>query len=196
MIHHTFYNISEDKRERLLAAAKAAFSSGPRSSITVSDIVDRAGIARGSFYQYFDTLEDVLSALWESIRREKQERFSTIIKESGGDLFQAAQRIFVQEYRFFQAPDMRLLADNLESSFFQIFPPPEPSVNTIPETMDMTNLVLSGGSELNLLLEMISCCLIENIRRGIRLNLGEEELTARLARQLKMLKDGVMKEDR
>jgi AcrR family transcriptional regulator len=53
------------RRERLLEGALAAFLAGGYHGTHVADIIERAGIARGTFYLYFDSKRDVFAALVE-----------------------------------------------------------------------------------------------------------------------------------
>ena len=49
----TFHNLPEAKRLKVEEAAIAEFSANPLQSASVNAIVKNAGIAKGSFYQYF-----------------------------------------------------------------------------------------------------------------------------------------------
>ena len=53
-------------RERLLAEALHLFSEQGLEKTTVADIVDRSGIARGTFYNYFTDINSLFDALIES----------------------------------------------------------------------------------------------------------------------------------
>lgn len=53
-------------RERLLAEALHLFSEQGLEKTTVADIVDRTGIARGTFYNYFTDINSLFDALIES----------------------------------------------------------------------------------------------------------------------------------
>lgn len=55
----TFYNLSSDKRARILDAALDEFASQPYHSVSINRIVKAAGIAKGSFYQYFEGIVDL-----------------------------------------------------------------------------------------------------------------------------------------
>jgi AcrR family transcriptional regulator len=59
MPRDTFFNLSEEKREKILLAAKAEFSEHELFKSRVSNIIKNAEIPRGSFYQYFEDLEDL-----------------------------------------------------------------------------------------------------------------------------------------
>ncbi|HBP26273.1 MAG TPA: hypothetical protein DD618_04905 [Acholeplasmatales bacterium] len=59
----TFKNLSKEKQERILEAAKNEFSRVPFSQVLISNIVRDARIPRGSFYQYFDGPAQLFSIL-------------------------------------------------------------------------------------------------------------------------------------
>ncbi len=50
----TFQNLPEEKRRRIVDLAVEEFSEHPYRQASLSRIVTRAGIAKGSIYQYFD----------------------------------------------------------------------------------------------------------------------------------------------
>ena len=58
MAKETFHNLPDEKKERILSAAKQEFEQHPLQHATVKAIIETANISRGSFYQYFDDLED------------------------------------------------------------------------------------------------------------------------------------------
>ena len=59
----TFYNLPEEKRERLMAAARAEFLRVPYEDASINRIIREAGIPRGSFYMYFTDKEDLVRYL-------------------------------------------------------------------------------------------------------------------------------------
>ena len=56
----TFYNLKEDKKKAVISAVKKEFSRIDLIDMSVKNIVEDAHIARGSFYQYFDSREDLI----------------------------------------------------------------------------------------------------------------------------------------
>lgn len=48
------------RREQILAAARAVFGDKGYESATISDIVKRAGVAQGTFYLYFESKKSVV----------------------------------------------------------------------------------------------------------------------------------------
>ena len=85
----TFYNLPEEKRERLLAAARAEFARTSYAEASVNRIIQAAGIPRGSFYMYFTDKEELFRYLMERYGDMLVERFASLLDREGGDLFAA-----------------------------------------------------------------------------------------------------------
>ncbi len=69
----TFYNLSDDKKERIFDAALKEFSTRSFSEASLNQIIKNADIPKGSFYQYFDNKEDIYLYMKEVISKEKAE---------------------------------------------------------------------------------------------------------------------------
>ena len=63
MPNQTFFNLLDEKREQILQVAIDEFAANDYDSASISRIVARAGIAKGSFYQYFADKEDLYGYL-------------------------------------------------------------------------------------------------------------------------------------
>ena len=55
----TFDNLAADKRERIIDAAIEEFAAHPYAKATLDRIVERAGVSKGSMYQYFEGKADL-----------------------------------------------------------------------------------------------------------------------------------------
>lgn len=60
MPKETFLNLSKEKQNKILNAAKKEFERASLEQASIKNIVEEAGIARGSFYQYFESKEDIM----------------------------------------------------------------------------------------------------------------------------------------
>lgn len=83
----TFYNLSNAKKEVILCALKKEFELNPISEASVSGIVKRAGISRGSFYQYFEDIEDGFFTILELEIVEIHDIFIKLMIKEKGNLF-------------------------------------------------------------------------------------------------------------
>ena len=55
----TFFNLPDEKRQLILDIAIDEFAENDFANVSISRIVARAGIAKGSFYQYFEDKDDL-----------------------------------------------------------------------------------------------------------------------------------------
>ncbi|MDA0799663.1 MAG: TetR/AcrR family transcriptional regulator [Chloroflexi bacterium] len=96
----------EDRKEQILAAARAVFDEKGYDKATVSDIVRRAGVAQGTFYLYFESKRDAIIDL----ARQPMEQILTRMDSAMGsatsfeELLRAALRIAFE----FERPNMDL----------------------------------------------------------------------------------------
>lgn len=72
MPKNTFFNIAQEKRERILEAAKTAFSKKHYNDVTIDRIVALAKIPKGSFYQYFDNKDDLYMYMFHDLGTNKK----------------------------------------------------------------------------------------------------------------------------
>nr|WP_325183600.1 TetR/AcrR family transcriptional regulator [uncultured Oscillibacter sp.] len=89
MCTETFLRLPEEKRRRFLDAAWEEFTSARFVDVSINQIVRRAGIPRGSFYQYFAGKDDLFAYLLEEVRNHVKEEYRRVLKANGGDMFQA-----------------------------------------------------------------------------------------------------------
>ncbi|MGV0586826.1 TetR/AcrR family transcriptional regulator [Mycobacteroides chelonae] len=70
------------RRADLITAATEVFSDIGYTKAGVSEITDRAGLGKGTFYQYFDSKRDIFDAVVDAAL----ERVATLIADSAGSL--------------------------------------------------------------------------------------------------------------
>lgn len=76
----------EERRQEFIEAAEALFLEKGYQGTSVSDIVDRVGVAHGLFYYYFDSKENLLDAIIEGMVRESRRRLEAIVDGDGTPL--------------------------------------------------------------------------------------------------------------
>lgn len=75
---NTFYNLTNDKKQRIFDAAVKEFSTRRFTDASINQIIKRAGIPKGSFYQYFNGKEDLYLYMMGKIENEKREIMSHV----------------------------------------------------------------------------------------------------------------------
>ena len=73
----------EDRRRDLMDAAVRVFSAKGVHGATVADIAERAGVAKGTFYLYFDSREHLLGALRQQLVTETVARVARFYERVG-----------------------------------------------------------------------------------------------------------------
>lgn len=86
MAKDTFHNLSSEKKEKILDVLKTVFRDKPFHEVTVKEIVEESGIARGSFYQYFDDLKEAYFEVLNSELGDIHSLFVDIFKEQNGNI--------------------------------------------------------------------------------------------------------------
>ena len=72
-----------DKRPRLVDAACAVFAEKGYASTRVADIAERAGVGKGTVYEYFSSKEELLFAVFEVTNAEISVRLDEALAEGG-----------------------------------------------------------------------------------------------------------------
>mgnify|MGYP005757029747 FL=1 len=90
----TFMKLPEEKKNKILQAAKKEFTRVPFEQTSIKNIVEGAEIARGSFYQYFTSKEDLLQYMMKDDMDNLDNFIREKLQESKGDIFEAYLAIY------------------------------------------------------------------------------------------------------
>jgi len=74
----TFYNLSAARRGRIETAAINEFAENGLKSAVLNTIVANAGIAKGSFYQYFENIEDLYQHILTLVQKRKTDMVASL----------------------------------------------------------------------------------------------------------------------
>lgn len=77
----TFSNLPEDKRQRIIDCAVEEFAQHDYASASISKIVAKAGIAKGSLYQYFTDKSELYSYLLDVASQKKAEMMAKAFRQ-------------------------------------------------------------------------------------------------------------------
>ena len=89
----TFFNLPEEKRNALVAAAIDEFAENDFQSASISRLVANLGIAKGSFYQYFDDKRDLYFYLIDHVMKERMD----FIRRETSDEKKADYLLYLQD---------------------------------------------------------------------------------------------------
>jgi len=103
MPKETFFNLPEEKRQHFLDIAMAEFAENDYVNASISRIVAEAGIAKGSFYQYFADKEELYHYLLELGTQHKAQFLTTPPPEANMNIFAYLAWLAQAGIRFEQA---------------------------------------------------------------------------------------------
>ena len=90
----TFYRLPEEKRQRLKKAIIGELARVPFAEVSINRIIQAAEIPRGSYYQYFEDKDDLLSYVLQEYKNCLMELLRKYSAEANGDLFLVCRELF------------------------------------------------------------------------------------------------------
>ncbi|MBN2222358.1 MAG: TetR/AcrR family transcriptional regulator [Vallitaleaceae bacterium] len=75
----TFFNLPEAKRELILEIALSEFEKSSYENVSINQIVAKAEISKGSFYQYFEDKKDLYKYILSLIVQKKMEYITPVM---------------------------------------------------------------------------------------------------------------------
>ncbi|MCD4714792.1 MAG: TetR/AcrR family transcriptional regulator [Clostridiales bacterium] len=114
----TFYNLPQEKRERIIEAALMEFEDNSFDQASTNKIIEQSGISKGSFYQYFEDKKDLYKHLIQLMVEAKlkyitpamQNPFNHDFFEVIHDMNEAGLKFAVDQPRFLKIGS-RLMQD-------------------------------------------------------------------------------------
>lgn len=198
MPRDTFYNLDEKKREKIMDAAIKEFTEHELHKARVSNIIKEADIPRGSFYQYFEDLDDlyyyVIDGVFDSVFLEGRKH-----AELTDDLFLYTELTFEidldgymndKRHRFIMNV-LKSIGSNPEYLEQHNIKRKE-YILTVLEKMDLSNLRIHDEDDLVQLYEFLQNIKRIVIRKSLITHSNKEEALALLRWHLDILKNGLL----
>lgn len=116
MPKETFFNLPEQKRARVIEAALDEFATRPYHKARITAIADQAGIAKGSFYQYFADKKDLFKYIADLIVKKKLEYLNhdMMLNKDKYGFFELLHELYLSGFRFAKEnPRLVDIANNL-----------------------------------------------------------------------------------
>lgn len=105
----TFYNLPDEKKQRLLQAVEREFTRVPFEQTSINRIVQDAGISRGSFYQYFEDKDDLFHYCIQGFILGIRDEAVAAIERRKGNVFEVAEDLLAYLLHLQQSTNRVLL---------------------------------------------------------------------------------------
>lgn len=197
----TFLNLPQEKKDKIIIAAKREFARVSLQDASIKNIVEEAGIARGSFYQYFDSKEDLLQYLLKEHVEKMNKNLENTLKESNGDVF----RIFIsiydymtnecinkEEANFFKKifEELKTSQDNIFMVDIKKYTPKD--MDEYYDLIDKANLKVESLEDFKLLTRMLHAVTKKAVVSTFKYE-SKEKAREDYLKQIEYIKYGVMK---
>ncbi len=198
MAKQTFLNLSEDKRNMVVNALKKEFSRVPLKDALVSNIIIDAKIPRGSFYQYFNDIEDAFYYIIGEYSKDIKRKLLEYLEKNKGDIILSYKELYLYILNVIDNPDDKEYFENIflnmnyeiEKMFTPNF---NDGLNLILNHVDISKLNISSKFGLGYILDIIESIMMTNIIQSYKRNLSKEKNKEIFERELALVCAGILK---
>ena len=202
MPKNRFFNLPEEKKNRIIKATINELSRVSDFEISINKIIQEAGIPRGSFYQYFEDKNDLIQYIMQDYIQLLKTWIEKTLKTNEGDIFKTINDTlnaiveFGQESNnvYFLNNVLRELKGNFECPIGIVFKTKEDIFKIMIENINRETLNISTDQALTCLLEMLFSVLRDAVARNFYNIDNHQDNDEIFVEQLKIIKNGSMKE--
>ena len=184
---HTFFNLSNEKKDNIINAAKKEFCEKAFYDASINKIIKEAGISRGAFYLYFENKEDLFTYIMQEYRKCFLSEISKSINSKENDIFDINkdfQKFFCNNI---SKIDLDLINNCLD------FNNEEQDIQVIKEYTNINKLNVKDDKELVYISELVLSCLMkENLDIFLRRSTVKES-RRKIERKFELIKNGIIK---
>ena len=201
MPKETFFNLEEHKKATIIEAAKKEFTENELHKARVSNIIKEAGIPRGSFYQYFEDIDDLYYYIIDdSFDKLFEEGYKH--SERTNNIFEYIKLTFEVDYHAYSNEKRHKFMRNVFKSigsnaeYIQHHNSRRNDyIGTVLSHMDLSNVKINDKEELVKLYEFLQHIKRQVIQGALMKNLTFEEAKQELEWHLEIMKHGLLKEE-
>lgn len=200
-----FFKISTSKRNKLLEACISEFTTKQFSDVSVNTIIKKTGISRGSFYTYFENLEECFTYIIKDVRDQRIKCGLSLLTEEKNDYFSMLRKLYAFDYDnysesgkyslfknyiyFLQSNHAGNLKDNMIIDLMKSLKQKGINFN---EIMGIESLNLSEEEFLDLI-EVVILLMVNTFLKSENEGLSKEESIRLFNRRIDLIEFGVRK---
>ena len=198
MAKQTFLNLNEEKRKVVEESLKKEFSRVPLKDALVSNIVKCAKIPRGSFYQYFNDIEDAFYYVIGQYSKDIKKTLLENIVRNKGDIILSYRQLYIYILDMIEKEENK---DYFEKIFLNMnydieimFTPNfNEGLNVMLNQIDITKLNIPSKFSLSYILDIIQSVMMNNIVKSYKRNLSREKNIEIFEKELALVCAGILK---
>ncbi len=200
MPKQTFFNLKEDKKEKIEKALIKEFSRNSFEKASISNIILEANIPRGSFYQYFEDKEDAIYYIIDKYLEKEKNKIYQYLLRNKGDIFETAVNIYEDMAKITERDENERLLKNIlqevKKNNINIFGECKEmlrSKRTIEKMINKEELKVENDDDLQYFLRILNAIVRAISMEVVLKKITFEEGKQRLIREMEILKKGMKK---
>ena len=202
----TFLNLPKEKQDTIIEASIKEFKRVLLKDASINKIIKDANIPRGSFYNYFEDINDLYVYSISKYKQRFVKIFNEALKKTNGDLVETTKAIYDKividctktehkqlmkniflNINYNITIKNRIECDMLNDKF---------KVLELLEKIDKTKLNIKEDEELLDIIDIIISVAMHGLIEVFLNNRNPEEIRNKISNQLEILKRGIYKEDK
>ena len=205
MIKTTFLNLNETKRNAIISAAKKEFASKSLHEASINQIIKDAEIARGSFYNYFDDINDIYFYILDNFRNKMDVVMEKSLIKSNGNIFTTFIDMFDFIVEFTKDEENKSILKNFflnmsHTNKNYLLEKPDLNkmherINSIKGLINIKILKISDPKELMVVIEILFETLINTVMQYFMSNTEINHARNQLIKKIEIIKYGAYKEE-
>lgn len=205
MPKQTFFNLPEDKKKKIINAARKEFSRVPIYEASISNIIKNANIPRGSFYQYFENKEDIFFLVLKDFRDMNERKFKKFLMDTNGDLIEAFILLYEQLLQFFTNEEDRNFFKNaflnMNHRIEQNIAPwlrkenKRKHLDELVKLIDLSKLNITEQDDVFIIFKILTKLTMGNIVESFAKKLSFNESMQLYKKQIELIKNGIYKKE-
>jgi AcrR family transcriptional regulator len=202
----TFLNLSKEKQDNIIEASLKEFKRVLLKDASINKIIKDANIPRGSFYNYFEDINDLYIYSINRYKKKFINIFEEAIKNEKGDLIETTKTIYDNiiynctldenkqlikniflNLNYNVSIKNRLECEQLNDKY---------KIIELLEQIDKTKLNIKTEEELLYILDILIGIVMHGLIEIFLDNKNQEDIKEKITKQLEIIKRGIYKEEK
>jgi AcrR family transcriptional regulator len=197
MPRKTFFNLPDEKKLMVINASKKEFSRVPLANALVANIIIDAKIPRGSFYQYFDDIEDCFYYVVDEYSKDIKTKLLNNLKEYKGDIIKSYHNLFIYILDLIESDKnkdyFKNIFLNMNYRIQKMFTPNfNDGLNDILNLVDISKLNIPSKFAMGYILDIIETVMIHNIIESYNRNVSREKTIEIFEKEILLISTGIV----
>ena len=194
-----FFNLTDEKRQRIVSAAIRELSNVSVDNLSINKIIKDAEIPRGSFYEYFEDKFDLVDYILDDFRVQMINYCEKCLDEVGGNIFALFENLFSFILDFATEKNRFKVFQNIFScmkyaefnNFDSIFSERNNLVDKLYVKLNLSNMNVKSKQDLLCLVDILLGIFKSEIVITFMNKIDLENSKKMFCKKLNMLKNGV-----